>query len=667
MKKLWGRHVVVFPILAALALPAGAAAASTRPVVALPQSVTPTLNRSVGVLHRASMSIEVALAPSHRAALNSTLSALYNPRSARYRHWLSRGQFAARFAPSAAERAAVAAYLRSQGLTLQAASSPFLVRASGSSSQVSAAFRTSLRAYVDRQGKPYFANATPVHLPASLAGSVLGVLGLTDTVRLTPSAIASPTVRLGAHSPHPSSCQTPYPSRQLLFDTLTIGVLPPLGYGGGPGCSGLTPSQDNSIYGAPNAGPAGQGAGVNDAVIEFSGYTPSDIPVWWHQFYGSRPMPPVVTYNVDGGPLAGRCPKHDTCPPSPDYSGDIEVDLDIEMQLAIAPAVHRVTVYSAPNDETGQTALDLYGTIANQDTADVVSASWGECEQDAGAALLKAENVIFEQMAAQGQSMFASAGDTGAFDCIGDGTSHANALAVDDPASQPWVTAAGGTSLESFNPAQNPNPSYPPPGTETVWNPDGLCNQSANEGGQTGFWWCSFAGVGAGGGGTSAFWGRQPYQSGPGVNSSFSTQGNGKTQCALAARGTPCREVPDISVNADEFTPYSEYCTGDASTNSICATIASTPAGWFPVGGTSASSQFWGGIIADRDGYIGQRSGNAAALLYALFNTNYNKYFHDITGIHQYPNNNGYYPTTPGYDMATGIGTPIMSAIITGR
>jgi subtilase family serine protease len=60
--------------------------------------------------------------------------------------------------------------------------------------------------------------------------------------------------------------------------------------------------------------------------------------------------------------------------------------------------------------------------------------------------MAQAENVVFEQMAAQGQSMFAAAGDDGTFDC---GTT---SLAVDDPEAQPWVTSAGGTSWQSFNP-----------------------------------------------------------------------------------------------------------------------------------------------------------------------------------------------------------------------
>ncbi len=52
------------------------------------------------------MSVEVALAPRNAGALNATLAALYNPRSSSYQHWLAKGQFDARFAPSQAATAA---------------------------------------------------------------------------------------------------------------------------------------------------------------------------------------------------------------------------------------------------------------------------------------------------------------------------------------------------------------------------------------------------------------------------------------------------------------------------------------------------------------------------------------------------------------------------------
>ena len=64
------------------------------------------------------------------------------------------------------------------------------------------------------------------------------------------------------------------------------------------------------------------------------------------------------------------------------YSGDVEVDADIEITLAVAPDVKHLIVYNAPNDYTGQTELDEYTAIANQDVASTISSSWGECEND---------------------------------------------------------------------------------------------------------------------------------------------------------------------------------------------------------------------------------------------------------------------------------------------
>ena len=152
------------------------------------------------------------------------------------------------------------------------------------------------------------------------------------------------------------------------------------------------------------------------------------------------------------------------------------------------------------------------------------------------------------------------------------------------------------------------------------------------------------------------------------MTNSHTTYGNGTTQCAFAAVGKPCREVPDVSANADEYTPYAEYCTGNSGTPfSDCGTFSGgqTPAGWFGIGGTSLSSPFWSAIIADHDSAFGGRIGNANPLLYLLFNADAEGYFHDITGIGQTTNNNGLFPTTPGYDLATGIGTPKLGALIT--
>jgi subtilase family serine protease len=90
--------------------------------------------------------------------------------------------------------------------------------------------------------------------------------------------------------------------------------------------------------------------------------------------------------------------------------------------------------------------------------------------------------------------------------------------------------------------------------------------------------------------------------------------------------------------------------------------------GWFHIGGTSLSAPLWAALFSDRDSFHGYRSGNANYLLYALADNPfaYSADFHDITGFHQVSNNNGFYPVTPGYDEATGLGAPNFSGLITG-
>jgi kumamolisin len=544
---------------------------------------------------KSDLGIEVVIEPSDQALMQSDLTAMYDQNSPSFHHWLTAGEFARMFAPSAAETTAVRAYLLSHGLTIESSTSPFLVVAYGSTSDVEAAFTTRIEDYRSAGGTDFFTNSEPASVPATLSASVAGVVGLDNT-----------------SSPHP----------QLVHPQAGTGKATPH-YGAGPYGSGLIPSQTRSLYGATklfNTGVDGQGHG---AVSEY----------WLHYFYGPTYTADIVNENVDGGPIHPKCPKGDTCNKGPDYSGDDEVTADIEQQLTIAPDLSKLIVYNAPNDQTGQTAIDEYMKIASDDTAATISTSWGECEPDEGAGAARGENIAFTQMAMQGQTIFAAAGDDGAFDCLGDGTSNSDKVAVDDPGSQPWVTSAGGTSFSGYDPGDNPTPSYPK-GVESVWNPLDDCN-----GTNQGLKGCNQ--FGAGGGGVSVFWGRGAYQYGPDVNNVYSTTA---PTCAFAKKGQYCREVP---------------------TNSSCRYyLKFFPTGWSSSGGTSLSAPFWAALAADAVSFHGgQRFGNANEVLYGLYRDDAAKYFHDITGADQTDNNNGLYPTTPGYDLATGIGTPIVSEI----
>ncbi len=580
----------------------------------------------------AQLSISMLLQPSNQTQLDNLLIAINNPASNQYHQWLSPAQFNAQFAPSGTAIAQVQNFLQTAGLKVSASSTPFLVHATGTTPQVETAFHTSIIDY-RAKGQTFYQNSTAAQIPSSLNNTVVGVVGLSNAAHAHPHYITTRQAAQiqGKAVPH---------------------------YGAGPGGSGLTPSQIASLYDATNVyklGRRGQGAGATLAVFELSGYTPADITTYEHQFFGAAENVPLVDINVDGGPITPACPSGDQCNPANDFSGDVEVEADIEMQIAIAPKASRILVYNAPNDFQGITTIDEYFKIAQDDAADVISSSWGLCEADAGFAQARSEFFAFAQMALQGQSIFSASGDTGAYDCLrGSGNT---GLFPDDPSSQPFVTAVGGTSFETFDPGTDPTPAYPQ-GVESVWNVGDLCNGSA-----TGLVFC--ANLGAGGGGVSTFWGRPFYQSGPGVISSLSQK---SPFCQVAFPGQYCREVPDVSANADEFTPYAEYCTGNPSTNSTCATFSSslTPPGWFGIGGTSLSSPLWSGIIGLWDSVNGFRFGLANVGLYALFRTHnaYSQFYHDITGQGQAENNNGFYPTTPYYDMATGIGTPRIAGIV---
>jgi subtilase family serine protease len=284
-------------------------------------------------------------------------------------------------------------------------------------------------------------------------------------------------------------------------------------------------------------------------------------------------------------------------------AGAIEVELDMEVVSAIAPGATQ-KIYIGPNSTSG--VNDTYNKIVTDNIAKVTTTSWGECESASGNSELSALDNIFTQASAQGQAVFAASGDAGAYDC-GDTN-----LAVDSPASDPHVVGVGGTTITTGS-----GGSYV---SETVWS-----NPNDNSRGPEGA---------GGGGGYSSYFSKPSYQTGPGVDSNT------------------MRHVPDVSADADPNSGYSVYCTVGA------AGCSSGSAGWIEVGGTSAAAPLWASLTTDTNAYLASQGkstlGSASADLYTLFNTSQTyAAYHDIT-----TGNNLYYNAGPGYDVASGIGTP---------
>ena len=206
-------------------------------------------------------------------------------------------------------------------------------------------------------------------------------------------------------------------------------------------------------------------------------------------------------------------------------------------------------------------------------------------------------------------------------------------LGVQDPADQPFMTGVGGTNLTALGPKP----------TESVWN------EASNV-------------AGAGAGGISSVFSMPTYQVGPGVINSLSTG----ALCGLKKGQGDCREIPDISASADPLHGYVICYNAEGSGTSCPKTIGSGKTGWTTIGGTSAASPLWAAAIALIDVEKGSlhRVGFLNPPLYQLRAAKIGV-LNDVTvGNNDYTTTNGgRYPATAGYDMASGLGTPIVSAI----
>ncbi|HYK53310.1 MAG TPA: S53 family peptidase, partial [Candidatus Eremiobacteraceae bacterium] len=121
-----------------------------------------------------------------------------------------------------------------------------------------------------------------------------------------------------------------------------------------------------------------------------------------------------------------------------------ETTADVEQSTSNAPGAN-VLVYEGV-DNLLSTFDDVYEAVVNDKRVDVVTTSWGLCEIDEDINEVLADNDLFKQGAAEGQTMFAASGDNGSKDCT-DNTNQFTITGVDFPSSSPWVGASGGTSM----------------------------------------------------------------------------------------------------------------------------------------------------------------------------------------------------------------------------
>jgi kumamolisin len=285
--------------------------------------------------------------------------------------------------------------------------------------------------------------------------------------------------------------------------------------------------------------------------------------------------------------------------PSLPWSADAEVMLDIEIAGAVAPGAS-IAVYFAPNSEQGFVDAISAAVHDSVNKPSVISISWGAPEKDWSEQGLQAMDQAFQAAAALGVTVCCASGDAGSSDQnpqngTPDGLAHA-----DFPASSPHVLACGGTRLVADGGAIS---------MESVWNDD--VQTSAT------------------GGGVSDVFALPAYQDGVDVPRSSNPGGR-------IGRG-----VPDVAGNASPSTGYR-----------VRVDFLN-----FVVGGTSAVSPLWAGLVARFNQRLETPVGWLNPLLYGPVVATGS--FRDIDA-----GNNGAYAAAPGWDACTGWGSPIGSKLL---
>jgi subtilase family serine protease len=481
---------------------------------------------------------------------------------------LSQTQFAAQFGPTQSEIQSVVSYLQGQGFHNVVAQGQ-LVSADGTAALAAKAFDTTLESF-SLSGQNVYVNTKPAFVPAALGGVVSAVLGLNNAAKMTVHPRASA---------HAVSC---------------LGTAAPTGQ-----CAPSFDAKDVQSY--YDVGSTATGAQTTVAVMAEGDV--SQVVSDLRYAENKLGLPAVPTRIITVGL------------PSTDTAGVVEWDLDTQSSTGMAQAVSALYIY-ATTSLTNSDIANEYNTWVAQDAAQLGNSSFGECEYQAFLdGSMRVDDHLFMEAAAQGQTMFASTGDTGSSCALlpTNGVPVVGIPMVEYPATSPYVVGVGGTSAI----ANAADASYV---GEAAWN--------------------------AGGGGLSQF-----------ENSTSWQQTAQLTSTGLAA--TNLRGLPDIAMAGDAVAgAYNVYGpnipgVGDCSTG--CA-----------IGGTSESSPLAMGAYARLVSAHGGALGYAAPLLYANYVANQNNAatvngppptqalggFHDIiTGA------NGTYTALPGYDYTTGLGT----------
>lgn len=538
----------------------------------------------------ATAAFTVFLPLTNQDKLEALLADLTNPQSAKYHQWLSTAQFKEQFGPSRASVARAKAMLEAAGLTVTAEKTQSL-SVQGPVAKIQQLLGTRLeRVQTARGNIKLAAHDDKLIMPASLAA--LGAVIPEFTSRfeahmhhIALSADAAKTAAPGERLAAARSLFFPNDLRESYqVPSFTDEILP---------FRSITPAQL-------------EGHGSTIGIVISSTILQSDINLSFNSTLGpdvnnfsgntTVPVPVPIIEPVQGGSGAF----------APNSDDADEASLDTQMSLGTAPGAQEI-VYDIP-ELSDAAIMAAYTQVNEENRADVVSSSFGECELDFTAAanggqdftgILQAFHSLFVQGNAQGITFVASSGDNGARDCTSiafdnnptDGTNFV--LGVENPASDPAVTAVGGTNLQ-VSPTPTPNDAT-------------YLSENANFDPRLPVQF-DF------GGGIAGSIGDNTWGSGGGFSTVF---GKPLYQALVPTGSFSQRAVPDVSLMMGG-------CPGDADlVAQDCTKLPRSAAIIFVAGvpraviGTSSSAPQFAGVMAEFVQRFG-RQGNVNPLLYGL-------------------------------------------------
>jgi subtilase family serine protease len=580
------------------------------------------------------VNVTLVLGLRNQAALESLVYSTVTQGNPSYHRFLTTDQFADRFGASASDIAKVQAFVKQQGLTqVELLPNHLAIKVSGTVGQFNKAFQTSIHDYQSADGTTFHRPSSQPTLPSSLSGTLIVASGLSTEARyrshrvsafepIAPASAStmSPAARTAAAAPAAPPC-TGNPTATCTPGEFTVGDV-------------ANRYNINPLY---KAGVNGKGSTIGIATL--ADFLPADAYSYWSAIGLSVKPNRITQVHVDGGgPLSGP-------------AGSGETSLDVEQSGGLAPWAD-IIVYDAPNTDAG--FFDVFNQAVSDNKVDSLSVSWGSPEilyfpQTEGGVdftdELRAFHQVFLEAAVQGISMFATSGDSGAYDTVrGFGGSLSDPvpppLTADAPGSDPFITTAGGTTVPfSYSFRGGPVESIT---KEGVWGWDYIQTYFKKNLGLN----VAVFSVG-GGGGVSVFWPVPLYQAfTPGIKKSEKNQRwlfpEFDIDYTLPANFKG-RNEPDISLNADPETGYSLVSSLDG------------PGLLTGSGGTSFVAPQLNGISALLKQATRGRQGLWNPQIYPLQNIfGYGAFspFNDIKS-----GDNWFYKGVGGYEPGAGIGT----------